>query len=67
MEVPPKIKNKLPHDPAIPFLDIFVKETKSLYQKKKKKIAASLMLFATLLKITKTCKIIFLWIQKAIW
>ena len=31
MELPPKIKIKLPHGPATPFLGIYTKDTKSVY------------------------------------
>ena len=33
MEVPQNLKTELPYDPAIPLLDIYLKEMKSLTQK----------------------------------
>ena len=33
MEIPQKLKIELPHDPATPFLGIFLKKTKTLIQK----------------------------------
>lgn len=52
MEVPQKIKKELPHDPAIPRLGIYLKQTVTLIQKD----ICTLMFVAALFSIAKTWK-----------
>ena len=64
-EVPQKIKNELLYDPVIPFLDIYLKQTKTLSQKD----LCTPMFVAALFTIAKTwkqpeCSSVDEWIKK---